>query len=96
MPGKNKSTSVARFIVAAIVFCAIFYWSLFLAAWTGWGGYAKGWPLLKANIDSLIYIALTGIAAIAAYRFIIGCRVLSWWLLLGLIVPLWRAAELVW
>ncbi|WP_449065639.1 hypothetical protein [Planomonospora algeriensis] len=77
-----------------MVFGAIFYWSLFLAALTGWY-IPDGSPRFDGMAVRVLFISLViGLVAVVAYRLIAGRRVLSYWLLVAFIVPLGQGINL--
>lgn len=85
---------IVRTLVAFLGFGFLFYWSLFFAFWTEWSNASPGWPRVEDAVPGLLCSLAAGIAAVAAFRWIMGWRAWSWWLLLAFAVPLWQAVML--
>lgn len=89
----DSLAAIARWLAAAIV-CAIFlFWSAFLAVLIGFSvtpqspaRIADQWPLL-------VYSVIAGLLGVTGARVILRRRVLSWWQLLALPIPVFIALD---
>ncbi|MBG0831598.1 hypothetical protein HS041_28095 [Planomonospora sp. ID67723] len=87
MKNSLKGKFGIRLLVAILVAGFLFSCSLFVAGLTGWY-IPDGSPrLTMAAVWMLFLSAILGLAAVCAYRGILGWRIASFWLLLALIIP---------
>ncbi len=81
-----NSQKVVRSILAVLAAAFFLYWGIFFVGWADTGG-ASGWQAVSAISGALAYAFLLGVAAVLAFRWILGWRPLSWWISLALILP---------
>lgn len=84
-----KSRPAVRYIVAALVVLTAFWLSMFMASLVGWSFEPHGWHRVRDDWPLLLMSGVVAVVGVAVGRFIAGRAALSWWLLAGLLPPLY-------
>lgn len=78
---------VGRTLLALCVFAALLYWSALTASFIGWELSPPRDNSTGRDVSLLIASLIQGVIAVIAARLILRRRLMSWWLLLALPIP---------